>query len=569
MAIKKEKVVSIEHYKKFMEGEKPFPEATFTLRSDVWDLYYRETQAVQVSQSRLTFKHYPKWIKPAIQDFIAWSLFYEGLSNGTLRNATLSLKHFVEYLGNYHENLDEIEKLDEIIAKKYVLHLKNVDDVISTRKYRHFNAVKKFAGWLRKNELTGENFRFGNNPFSNPTKEKRTVKETKNKAIPIEVTQQIMKAIATEEKVQEEIMKDNSSKVREKNVARTKLTYCQLLKLLIATGRRISHLLKIKREPLIEPKEEDSEGVWLEWQETKTKQGLKPVFIPTPLDEIVREAVRKTQILTEPFLDFVSPQEQSLLFLKGDNGGISSISATNFRIWLNGDKRTVGFNTRYKIQYEGKIYHIKPHGFRHARATEMYLGGAGHGTVQNDLAHVKGSDMTNHYIHVYGDDETVKEMHELRLKGQLSGKLAEVEVESGKQEELTLEKEKLNLKELGRKAELTMIPEEQYEHWEKHGMAVQNTRYGYCVYPLEKGTCPVGDPCWLGKDGKGCDYHLYGPQIKEEVEKDLERTKERLDRMMKKNPNSPLVGHYKAVLEQGSKVINNCTKGCNSCREKK
>lgn len=298
-------------------------------------------------------------------------------------------------------------------------------------------------------------------------------------------------------------------------------------------GRRASHILNISREPLKNSNENDAIGVWLLWDETKTNQGEQMVFIPHPLSDIAKEAVETARELTSEYVNIADESIKDKLFLKF-YGGIKPITYENLLTWLNGREHmnSESFVDRYKIMHNGELYKIKTHGFRHTRASQLRIGGAGHGTVQNDLKHLT-SDMTGVYIHA--DEALKEEIEELRDKQELSGSAVSL-----------LENKKVRLDE---------FTNEELDLWEKQGMYFNPTMYGYCVLPIESGICPSGDPCWTGREGCGCQYHVFCEKHTKQIEEDVSVVKKRLDKAIKEKPNSPIVDHYKAIINRYENII--------------
>jgi integrase len=367
--------------------------------------------------------------------------------------------------------------------------------------------------------------------------------DEEEKAVPLEVCQQIMKAVAIEEDLLRkkiELSNERWNKVKGRipkhSLKKKQLLYCQILKLLMATGRRISHILDLTCSPLLEGRENDADGVWLVWDETKTRQGHQKVFIPEPLASVVRESVSLCIELSENYREKADEKYQKMLLLSDyGNTRISTITQTNFNNYLNGGYTSgIPFVERYTIMHNGELYPIKSHGFRHTRATQLALGGAGLGTIQHDLAH-NSVNMTNRYVN--GTAVVQKEVTEFHKARQLFGKALPI----------LFNEEEAPIRHSG------MYTDEELTLWEEQGAFFHPNKYGYCILPVENGPCPTGNPCWIGCENdndNGCRYLMYTPTIIASMEEDITLIKIRLEKALRERPNSPIVGHYQSIIKR-------------------
>jgi len=200
---------------------------------------------------------------------------------------------------------------------------------------------------------------------------------------------------------------------RSRHPGGSELLYLQVVRILAATSLRVSQILLMPRftsehdKPYRLSQDGEAEGLWISFRETKTHQGVQERFVPQPLAKMVQDALDVALAVTDglgqeaPALEYV--------FLTQSKGGamgggmVRPISAKAFALWLNGrhdEEGNVlrpGFIHRHEIRYQGYYYPINPHHSRHTDATRLYLGGAGFGTVVEQLLH--RGNMTGVYTH--------------------------------------------------------------------------------------------------------------------------------------------------------------------------
>lgn len=527
-------------------------EKSNSFEDDAWDLtVLARTSKSQVKGSfTVKFNSFQNWAKPFCKAFIAHLLFKKYSPSTMVRN-TLELKSFFWFIRDYKSEINSIYQIKQSVFQGYIEYLISLDKT-ENYKQRRYAVLEFFFGWAKK--VLKKDFEFlvlPKQPFKDDSKRSKTMMDEEEKAIPFDVCQQIMKAVAIEEELirkkieysNERWEKGKKSRRKPKHsIKKRHLLYCQVIKLLMATGRRISHILDLPYSPLIEGREHDAVGVWMVWDETKTGQGHQKVFIPEPLATVVRESVNLCRELSEDYRKIADKKYKDMLFLSDyGNTRVSTITQNCFRNYLNGGYTGgVPFVERYSIRHNGELYHIKSHGFRHTRATQLALGGAGLGTIQHDLAH-NSVNMTNRYVN--GTAVVKQEVTEYHKKNLLFGKALPFlfnEQEAPVRLSGTYTDEELAL-------------------WEEQGAFFHPNKYGYCILPVENGPCPTGNPCWIGCENDkddGCRYLMYTPTIIASMEEDIALIKIRLEKALRERPNSPIVGHYRSTIRRFEAVQN-------------
>lgn len=527
-----------------------------SFEGDAWDLTVlaRTSKSTVKGINTVKFDSFQNWSKPFCKAFIA-NLLFKKYSPRTIVRNTLELKLFFGFIRDYKPEFTSVYQINRLVVQSYIEYLLLMDKSDSY-KQRRYAVLEFFIGWLKKIfKKDFEDLVLPKQPFKGDSIRLKTMIEEEEKAVPFEVCQQIMKAIAIEEDLLKK--KIECSELRWKNGKKRKrkpthsfkkrhLLYCQVLKLLMATGRRISHILDLSYAPLLEGKEHDADGVWMVWDETKTGQGHQKVFIPEPLATIVRESISICHELSEDYREKADEKYRNMLFLS-DFGGerIASLSQTGFRNYLNGGYTSgVPFAKRYSIRHNGELYRINSHGFRHTRATQLALGGAGLGTIQHDLAH-NSEIMTNRYIN--GTAVVQKEVTEFHNKKLLFGKALPI----------LFNEEEASVRHSG------TYTDEELALWEEQGAFFHPNKYGYCILPVENGPCPTGNPCWIGCENDkddGCRYLMYTPSIVASMEEDITLVHIRLEKALRERSNSPIVGHYQSIIRRYEAVQNQIKK---------
>jgi site-specific recombinase XerD len=504
-----------------------------------WNLSFRETRAT--TSCIINFSKFPIQFQDVVKKFVHWMWLISDYSNPTIQNVLKNMSDFCNYLAESYPSVTSLDQLDRTIAIGFERIIKN-KPIKKVVKKQYISNISMFAFWVRKN-CESSSFIFNKitvKKGETPT----SYLDLDKKILPQEVRDQIMIALKTEEDRLFKLyylykkMYAKAGELRNPKEIRMKIIYCQVLKFLMLTGRRISQVLLLGPSPLLEPKIHEARGIWVIWNESKTDQGQQSVFVPEPTDEILRNAIKITNDLKSDMIERSPHLREAVdkyLFIndnhKNKNG---TVKYNAFVGWLKHDKKTCpSLMRRYNITHEGKLYDIKTHSFRRTRTTLMRQNGAGIGTVKNDLLH-RSIDMTGVYIH--GDSHVKEEINDLHYRRELLGITAPL-IES-------------------KEVRINEISGDDLQLWKEQGMFVQPTKYGYCVLPQQSGACPSGDPCWIGPKGKGCCYHLYGPESKAAFKKDIEIVENQLDVYRSEKPNSPFIGHLKAIIERYEHLVN-------------
>ena len=509
-------------------GREPFPGAGFTFADDAWDLGYRRTRAEAWASDVLKFHQLPDWLKEDAKHHVAHLWLEEGVRNGTLGEALLSLRRLARYVTTHHLRISHVFQLDEAVTTGLTAYFRTLS-CSGQRKNMQLNKLARFADWLRV-RYQGKPAEFYPEAHEFPWQERpRAYLDGQQWLIPDDVTEQVWRAIRQAE-FDFGLDRGTPTKPLGRYNPYTQLLALQLLKLLLATGRRISQLCFLDREPLREPTTYEATGVWVRYTESKTDQGLQEVFVPEPLATEVRKSVEVAQGLTQPHAQGVD-----YLFLlpayerPGKRYPPRPVTAVWFRSWLNGDPGIgrPGFLTRYEVRHNGQIYHLKTHQSRHTRLTKIRLGGGAYATAKNDAVH-RSETMTGVYLNSL--EPVARELRDLHEHRQLLGTLSPL-----------IENKQAQVKELA---------EDDLALFQEQGMFIQLTAYGYCAQPMENGPCPSGDPCWLGPEGYGCLWHLYGPTARPILERDSAATEAQLKTLREEAPGSPQIGMWQRHLDR-------------------
>ena len=231
--------------------EENFPEvfsgAGFSLNDDEWDLYFRETRAIHKGLSKFKFENIPSWIKPKIKEFMAEAWLKKNYSNSHLSKLKVALDTFVEFLVK-ETNVVSINSLEQHIALQYEDYLNKLNGKAGSSKAKAFEVIRLFSEFLYKNYESeiGEDFYFKGVIFAKQKRETPYVKAPKD--IPIEICLKVMAALKIEEQEIESILHKGDNKNNAINNAKNRYVYCQVLKLILASGRRASHILHLSKE---------------------------------------------------------------------------------------------------------------------------------------------------------------------------------------------------------------------------------------------------------------------------------------------------------------------------------
>lgn len=399
----------------------------FVFDEDVWNFSFRSTVARR-SSGRVSFAAFPASIKREVKEFIAHGTLVVGLSNSWMNSATAALKKALLPLCERHGSqftLLNLTEQDAMLVEETITH----SGVTHAR--RQIALVADFAEFLRE-RYDGQPAGFRPHPQAAPQHHyvRRSYSEGLEQVIPDEVSDALMEAIGRHQIYLDELAKRSTSKK-----TLPSHLYPTALVLLIFSGRRISETLFLTPQCLREPTAHEvktigHKGVWLKYHNTKVGLGLKEVYIPEPGAGLVREAVKRAQILTEPLR---KASGLDLLFLRySTQGEPCMLDGGSFTLWLSGKTTEEGhierngFIHRYNIRYQGQYYYINPHQARHTLAYKAYLGGASYVDVGDHLHHKRTraglSPMTGVYLH--GQEKDVQLIREMHTRREVIGKAA-------------------------------------------------------------------------------------------------------------------------------------------------
>lgn len=522
----------------------PYPGAGFRQSGDVWDLSHRKTMA-HPSQT-VRFVRLPEWLKGAAKDFCLHGILVERYSNGYLARIVDNLYLLVDFLSKYHPDISNLAHLTAAIGDAFSLWLQKTDELRPYKKADVVDCINSFCRWLRVHY--GEAVQgFG---IRGKFRYKKQHKGD-DKVIPAEVRDQIIVALKVEEEhLRERIIeaeRRSGPQAKAATLVRQHLIMCQIMKVLLWTGRRISHTLFLKRNPEVPLLPGDpSGGLRLVYNETKLDRGEQQVFVPLYAAELVRDAIRTAQEMVDAMIDRLSPGHPKpyLFMTRTQKGDFTHLTAERFRQWVNGYTRNGryfnGFMDRHDIRYNGEIYHFLPHDTRHTRASLLRRGGATMADVRQDLKHLS---LQMPYVYTHADETRREELAALYQRQLVDGKAAAFFGNSGES--------RLMLMKWFTPGEVELML--------KTGLRLQKTIYGGCCLPLEAGPCPSADPCWIGPDGDGCKWYLFGPDDYSQVEADLEAEREQLSVAERTHPRSPVINHLRNRTALGERVLTDMT----------
>jgi hypothetical protein len=314
---------------------------SFVFGEDVWNFAFRSTVARR-SSGKVSFAAFPASIKYEVKEFIAYGTLVVGLSNTWMHHTTAALKKALLPLCERHGsqfsllNLTQQDAMfvEETITQSGVTHAR-----------QQIALVADFAEFLR-GHYDGQPVGFRPHPQAAPPRHytKRSYSEGLEQVIPDEVSDALMEAITRHQIYLDELAKRSESK---KSLGVH--LYLAALVVLIFSGRRISEVLFLKPQCLREPTAHEMEkighkGVWLKYHNTKVRLGLREIFIPEPGADLVRKAVTRAQMLTEPLRE---ESGHDLLFLRYSvQGEPCMLDSGSFTTWLSGQTTEEGHVVR-------------------------------------------------------------------------------------------------------------------------------------------------------------------------------------------------------------------------------
>ncbi len=314
-----------------------FPHENIAFDADVWDLLFRATTACRPGGGKISFCAFSPSIKDEIKHFIAHPCWGEGLSNGTLMSALVTLRQAIPLLEERHAGDFSLLKLSQADAQA-------IEDHFAPRNKgrKHVTVIARFAKFLR-DRYAGEPAGFRPNPRSLPSQRssKRTYSDGLEQVIPDEVSSALMEALYQERIALEEgITRNSPERLRPAHL------YPVVLLLLLFSGKRVSEILLLKRNCLREPTPDELKkigfkGLWLAYKDTKAHTGESEVFIQEPASHLVWEEVARIRAQTSALA------EQSgldYLFLtntrigrtgREEQGDIRRLNDRGFSLWLS------------------------------------------------------------------------------------------------------------------------------------------------------------------------------------------------------------------------------------------
>lgn len=415
---------------------------------------------------KMSFVEFPGQLKCYVKDYVAYAWLGHDMSNSWIRVMLVSLRMMVRVLSERHGEMPSPLVLDREDARSIEEYIAALDQ---RRRRARVSLIARFAAFLRDHH-DGRPDDFWPDPGNVPPDpaRSRSYSEGLERLIPDEVSSALMDAL-------EQHRRDCEARARQvgAGVPLSEILYSSALMPMIASGRRGSEILRLSRNPLRPPTDDElaktGPGLWLIYDNTKMDLGVQEAFIPEPLAPLVDEAVGRAREATQSLAEASGLDR---LFLTDTGGGgkkgtIHTVSMPAFLLWFNGrmtdDGRVErpGFIHHYGITYRGAYYQIDTHQFRHTLAHKAYAGGAGYKEVGDHLGHKRTllglSPMTGIYIH--GEATHVDRIRAMHARGTLVGKSMAL----------------VN----GKDARVNELRPEDVHIWRDQGMVVQPTLYGH------------------------------------------------------------------------------------------
>lgn len=526
----------------FQAGQAPYPGAQFRYTDDVWQLPPQAKRvATSPSGDLLNFSGLPEWLKMPAKAYLSWAWLGQDLSPSWLQGHLVMLRKLGDYVCQQQPDVRQLADLDRGAADGFVQYLRQ--DTSPESAYRQACEADRFAHWVRNQYNVAYSFR----PRLYAVKPRRQgeADSGKDRVIPTSVMEQLLSAASRRHTELWARWKNP----RSRNPRGSELLYLQVLRIMAATSLRISQILLMPRftsehdKPYRLSQGGEAAGLWIMFRETKTHQGMQERFVPQPLAEMVQEALDVALIVTDhlaqldPELDYV--------FLTQSKGGalgggiVRPISSKAFALWLNGrhdDEGNVtrtGFIHRHEIRYQGYYYTVNPHQSRHTFAARLYLGGAGFGTVVEQLLH--RGNMTGVYTH--GRDRDIKEIQQALDAETVAG---------GKVAQALLDPDRVLVGPItdGR---LKMLKEE--------GLYLQATPYGFCTHNQKHGPCKQPELCWRGLQIQPCDEAVLLPRGVGQMQEDLSTLERQAQLWSQDNAPSPFIANVQATRVQYERIV--------------
>ncbi len=495
----------------FAAGRPAYSGASFTFSDDRWIFPASEkTIAAKPSYSVLNFSDLPDWLKAPAKAYMAWAWLVQDFSLSTLHYRLGTFNWLARFLRERRLDVTQIAALDRSVAAAFSDYL--MDNCSPQNAYGRAGVAEDIGRWLRQQYGLAQTFRpatFARRP-PRPKSDMEAVRA--EEVIPTIVAEQVLSAVRRRH---EELWSEWID--LGKRTHRSELVHLQVLQILLATSLRISQILLMPRsseiadKPYRESRSGEASGLWIIFRETKTHQGLQERFIPEELAPMVKNALDVALEVTAdlaaaaPHLNYVF-LTNAARSLRTHGEEISNIASGTFSSWLNGAHDSEGgvvrqgFIHRNQIRYQGYYYTISPHQARHTLATRLYEGGAGFGTVVEQLLH--RGEMTGIYTH--GRERDMRELREALDGGQVAG---------GSVATVLLDPDRVWTGE---------VSDERLEVIKQQGLYIQPTPYGFCTHPAELGPCTQPEACWRGVKNQPCDEAVLLPRGLVQIEEDVE-----------------------------------------------
>ena len=526
----------------FLTGQAPYPGAKFRYTDDVWQL---PPQAKRIATSPggdlLNFSSLPDWMKMSTKAYVSWAWLGQDLSLSWLQGHLVMLRKLGDYVCQQRPDVRQLADLDREAAEGFVHYLRQ--GTSPENAYRQTCEAGQFAHWVRNQYNVAHSFR----PRSYAIKPRQTgvADSGEDRVIPTSVMEQLLSAASR----RHTDLWARWKNPRSRHPRASELLYLQVLRIMAATSLRISQILLMPRStseqnrPYRLSQDGEAPGLWITFKETKTHQGVQERFVPQSLAELVQEALDVALAVTDTLAQ--EAQELDYVFLTQSKGGalgggaVRPISSKAFALWLNGrhdDEGNVlrpGFIHRHEIRYQGYYYTINPHQSRHTLATRLYLGGAGFGTVVEQLLH--RGNMTGVYTH--GRDRDIQELQQaLDAETVVGGKVAQA----------LLYPDRVLVGPItdGR---LKMLKDE--------GLYLQVTPYGFCTHDQKHGPCNQPELCWRGLQSQPCDEAVLLPRGRGQMQEDLATLERQAQLWSQDNAPSPFIANVQATRVQYDRIV--------------
>lgn len=349
---------------------------------DIWDVNKLNIDFNEAASTKqLSFRDIPNHAKKTVKRYIKECLIINQTLNwGSVRNHLPAIKRFFIFLSEHHPEWDNIKKLsrDDILEYLSFLHStpmggdsKNKASFIGIKPSRHhvytsMQYVKRYIAYLQKFDwaeapITPENKLFFPEDFPKLswTREKESVKY-----IPDEVWEQVIN-----------------------NIDKLPSKYIPILLILEASGFRISDVLSLKIDCLLE----QEDGYWLVGDQIKVKYRSHKVPIS---DEVARVIKSQQKLVKENATKETNPNNYLFPVLVGLRVR-KPVSANSLSWNLNKFAEELGITDK-----RGDLFYFNNHAFRHRYGVNLINNGMKLLHVQKLMAHAT-PEMTLVYAKIH------------------------------------------------------------------------------------------------------------------------------------------------------------------------